>query len=97
MRWIFKQPGTHVVVRMQSTRLRYVICLLILPLPSLLVPTPLSRGGGGGGGGCYLNNSCPHEGEISLAIRDIFERLRNVKVAYCCTAASYSVHTGRKI
>ena len=56
---------------------------LTLPLPSLLVPTPFTRGGGGRPDPpCYLRNHFPYELEILYGIRDIFERLRNVKAVY---------------
>ena len=31
---------------------------------------------------CYLKNRCSHKRKILQGIRDIFERLRNVKVVY---------------
>ena len=59
--------------------------LLTLPVPSLLVPTPDTKGGGGeriGRTPCYLKNLSLHEHEILYGIRDIFEHPRNVKVSY---------------
>ena len=61
------------------------ISFLTLPLPSLLVPTPFTKGGAGGRSSRppnYLKNRCPHEPESSQGIRDTFESLRNVKVVY---------------
>ena len=58
---------------------------LTLTLPSFLVPTPFTDGGRGEesfGSPCYLTNRYPHEHEILYGIKDTFERLRNVKVAY---------------
>ena len=62
---------------------------LTLPFPSLLVPTPFTKGGGGGSSGppSYLKNCCPHEREILQGIRDTFESLRNVSV-YLVTIAT---------
>ena len=59
---------------------------LTLPLPSSLMLTPFPRWGGGGGGdrpdSRLSQNRCPHKHAILYGIRDISERLRNVKVAY---------------
>ena len=55
--------------------------MLTLPVPSLLVPTPYTKGASAGPP-CYLKNSCPHEHEILYGIRDIFENPKNVKVSY---------------
>ena len=54
---------------------------LTLPVPSLLVPTPFTKGGSSRPPS-YLKNRCPHEPEILQAIRDTFESLRNSKVVY---------------
>ena len=59
----------------------------IIPLPSLLVPAPFTKGG------CqadppppsYLKNRCPHEREMLQGIRDTFESLRNVDVVTIAT------------
>ena len=57
--------------------------VLTLPVPSLLVPTPYTKGGGGSSRPpSYLKTRCPHEPEILQGIRDTFESLRNVKVVY---------------
>ena len=58
--------------------------ILTLPFPSLLVPTPFTKGRGGRAEppASYLKNRCPHEREILQGIRDTFESLRNVKVVY---------------
>ena len=58
---------------------------LTLPLPSLLVPTPFTKGGGGESSrppSSYLKNRYPHERGILQGITDTFESLRNVKVVY---------------
>ena len=53
---------------------------LTLPLPSLLVPKPFTKGVEMTHS--YLKNSCPHEREIWQGIGDTFESLRNIKVVY---------------
>ena len=64
-------------------RITYGMIFLTLPFPSLLVPTPFTKGGGGSSRlPSYLKNRCPHEREILQGIRDTFESLRNVKVVY---------------
>ena len=55
---------------------------LTLPLPSLLIPTPFTKGGGSSRPPSYLKNRCPHECEILQGIRDTFESLRNGEVVY---------------
>ena len=55
--------------------------LLTLPFPSLLVPTPFTKGGSSRPPS-YLKNRCPHKPEILQGIRYTFESLRNVKVVY---------------
>ena len=55
---------------------------LTLPFPSLLVPTPSTKGVEPTPPPSYLKNRCPHESEILQGIRDTFESLRNVKVVY---------------
>ena len=55
--------------------------VLTLPFPSLLVPTPFTKGGEHIPPS-YLKHRCPHEREILQGIRDTFESLRNVKVVY---------------
>ena len=55
--------------------------ILTLPLPSLLLPTPFTKGEGGRADPpSYLKNRCPHEREILQGIRDTYESLRNVEV-----------------
>ena len=65
---------------------------ITLPLPSLLVPTPFTKGEGGveqtPPPPSYLKNRCPHEREILQRIRDTFESLRNVN-----TRGSYRKYT----
>ena len=65
---------------------QYIYLLLTLPLPSLLVPTPFTKGGEGGESSgplpSYLRNRCSYEREILWGIRDTFGSLRNVKVVY---------------
>ena len=61
----------------------FVLRRLTLPLPSLLVPTPSTKGGvGRADSPSYLKNRCPHERELLHGIRDVFESLRNIKVLH---------------
>ena len=55
---------------------------LTLPLPSLLVPAPFTKGGGSSRPPSYLRTLCSHEPEILQGIRDTVESLRNVEVVY---------------
>ena len=49
---------------------------LTLPLPSLLVPTPFTRGGGGvGRSPCYLKKRCSHELETETSF-NVLEMLK---------------------
>ena len=54
---------------------------LTLPVPSLLYPH-LIPGREGGRPPCYIKNPWSYELEILQGIRDIFERLRNIKAVY---------------
>ena len=68
-----KQSLAH--LQMENTEKRKI---LTLPLPSLLVPTPFTKGVSRPPS--YLKNRCPHERAIFQSIRDTFESLRNVKL-----------------
>ena len=61
--------------------MRCLLTLLTLPVRSLLVPTPYTKGGVEPTPQ-LSQNRCLHEPEILQAIRDTFESLRNVKVVY---------------
>ena len=53
------------------------------PFPSLLAPTPFTKGEGSSRSPpSYLKNRWPLEPDILQAIRDTFDSLRNVKVVY---------------